>query len=350
MLSVADAPLAAGLNVGGVDTHGETHVAAVIDGIGRVLGTESFPAESGGYEALLAWMRSFGPVEQVGIEGTGSWGKGLARAACCAGLDVVEVTRPNRQRRRKYGKNDVVDAVAAAVAVLNGEADATAKTGDGPAERLRVVQNAREGAVKARTAARNELHAQVVTAPEEIRERLRSLSPTRAIRAAAETDVDFDPSSTSAVAWTVLRSIAQRILDLDAQITELDRHRRELLERYAPPRLRQRPGVGDWVTAQLLITAGDNPDRIRSEASFAALCGTSCVDASTGLTRRHRLNRGGDRQANRALYTIALTRMRVDPRTRAYVARRRAEGKSTKETIRCLKRYIAREVYPDLIA
>ena len=349
MSSVAEAPVVIECNVGGVDTHRDVHVAAVLDGVGRVLGTESFPADTGGYEALLGWLRSFGPIDRVGVEGTGSWGKGLARAASAAGLEVREVTRPNRQRRRRHGKTDVVDAVAAAVAVLNGEADAVAKTGDGPAERLRMIQNAREGAVKARTAALNQFHAQLVTSPDQLRAPLREMRRPRAIRAAADLDVTFDPASTTAVAASVLQRIAHRILALDAEIADLDQQRRALLDTFAPPSLRARPGVGDWVAAQLIITVGDNPDRVRSEASFAALCGASCVEASTGNTRRHRLNRGGDRQANRALYTIAMTRMRLDPRTRAYVAKRRSQGKNTKEIIRCLKRYLARELYPDLI-
>jgi transposase len=336
------------VNVAGVDTHKDTHVAAVLGPLGQVMGTSTFPSTARGHRQLLGWVRSFGPIDQIGVEGTGSWGKGLARVLAAGDLQVIEVTRPNRQLRRKHGKSDITDAIAAAVAVLNRTATAVAKTGDGPAESLRMVHNARESAVKARTAAINEFHAQVVTAPEPIRTKLRDLNITTAIRTAARYRVDDTALTTDSVARSTLRTVAQRIARLDAEIAQLEHQRKKLLDAHTPPSLRQRCGVGDFVAAQLLITAGDNPHRLHSEASLAALCGTSCVEASSGNTRRHRLNRGGDRQANRALHTVVITRMRHDPRTKAYVARRTTEGKSRKEIIRCLKRYIARELYTEL--
>ena len=343
MNSVAETP---GVNVGGVDTHKETHVAAVLGPLGQVMGTATFPSSPRGHRQLLSWVRSFGPIERIGVEGTGSWGKGLARVLVDE-LEVIEVTRPNRQLRRKHGKSDVTDAIAAAVAVLNGTATAVSKTGDGPAESLRMVHNARESAVKARTAAINEFHAQVVTAPEPIRTRLRDLPITTAIRTASRYRVDATTLTTTAIARSTLRVVGQRIERLDAEIAQLESQRKKL-HPHSAPSLRERCGVGDLVVAQLLITAGDNPHRLHSEASLAALCGTSCVEASSGNTRRHRLNRGGDRQANRALHTVVITRMRRDPRTQAYVARRTAEGKSRKEIIRCLERYVARELYNEL--
>ena len=335
-------------NVAGVDTHRDFHVAAVLDPLGRVLGTEQFPADTAGYEALLAWIRQFGLVGLVGVEGTGSWGKGLTRVLLDAGVEVVEVCRPNRQRRRRHGKTDVLDAIAAALAVLNGDGTATAKSGDGPSEQLRMIHNAREGAVKARTAAINEFHAQLVTAPHQLRDRFAQLSTPNAIETAASNEASFDPFCTTTIAASVLTSIARRIRALDHEIKTLEGHRRTLLDLHAPPALRQRCGVGDWVAAQLMISVGDNAERIHNEASLAALFGVSCVQASSGKHQRHRLNRGGDRQANRAIYTIALTRMRHDPRTRLYVEKRTKEGKTTKEIIRCLKRYITRELYHDL--
>jgi transposase len=337
-----------GPNVGGVDTHRDTHVAAVLDPVGRVLGSGTFPVTPEGYGELLDWVRSFGPVTRIGVEGTGSWGKGLARSLTSAGIEVIEVTRPNRQRRRRHGKTDTLDAVAAGVSVLNGDATATAKTGDGPAESLRLIHAARESAVKARTAALNEFHAHVITAPEEIRTALQGLSTTAARRAAAAHQPAPNPTTCTNITWSVLRGIAQRVEYLDTEIAQLDQQRKTILDTHAPSTLRQRCGIGDWVAAQLLITVGDNPHRIHSEASLAALCGVSPVQASSGNTQRHRLNRGGDRQANRALHTIAITRLRLDPRTQAYADKRTKEGKTRKEIIRCLKRYITRELHHEL--
>jgi transposase len=334
-------------NVAGVDTHRDTHVVAVLNGIGAVLGSNTFPATAQGYDQLLEWARSFGPLTRAGVEGTGSWGKGLARSLTRAGLEVIEVTRPNRQRRRRHGKTDVVDAVAAALSVLNGDATATAKTGEGPAECLRLIHTTRHSAVKARTAALNAFHAHIVTAPEEIRTVLGALPTPTALRHTAQSEPPT-ATTTTAVAWSVLRGLAQRVGHLDTEIAQLQQQRKTILDTHAPPALRDRCGVGDWVAAQLLITVGDNPDRVHTEAALAALCGASPVQASSGNTQRHRLNRGGDRQANRALHIIAITRMRLDPATKAYVDRRTKEGKTRKEIIRCLKRYIAREIHHDL--
>ncbi len=337
-----------GGNVVGVDTHRDFHVAAVLTAVGRVVAAELFPTDTAGCEGLLVWAEQFGPVDRIGVEGTGSWGKGLTQTLFEAGHTVVEVNRPNRQRRRRRGKTDVTDAIAAALAVISGEAAAEAKRPDGPSEQLRMIHNAREGAVKARTAAINEFHAQIVTAPRQLRDRFGPLRTTNAVRVAAVEQPASGSDPTTAIATVVLASIARRIQNLDTEIKALDQHRRHVLDSHAPAGLRQRCGVGDWVAAQLLITVGDNRGRIRNEAGLAALCGVSCVAASSGNHQRHRLNRGGDRQANRAIYTIALTRMRHDPRTRAYVDKRTKEGKTTKEIIRCLKRYIIRELYHDL--
>jgi transposase len=337
-----------GGNVAGVDTHRDFHVAAVVSAVGQVLATDQFRTDSAGCEDLRVWMERFGPVDRVGVEGTGSWGKGLTQSLLEAGHTVVEVNRPNRQRRRRHGKSDVTDAIAAALAVISGDATARAKSGQGPCEQLRMIHNAREGAVKARTAAINEFHAQIVTGPPQLRDCFGPLRTAEAVGLAARYQPGSGVADTVAVAAVVLASLAKRIQMLDTEIKALDQHRRRVLDAHAPIALRQRCGVGDWVAAQLLITVGDNRARIHSEASLAALCGVSCVSASSGKHQRHRLNRGGDRQANRAIYTIALTRMRHDPRTRAYVDKRTKEGKTTREIIRCLKRYIVRELYHDL--
>jgi transposase len=335
--------------IGGVDTHADVHVAGVADQAGRVLGTKEFPATAEGYRAALAWMRGHGDLVKVGVEGTGSYGAGLARYLATQGIDVAEVMRPNRQARRRRGKSDAADAIAAALAALNGEASGKPKSGDGAVESIRSLQVARRGAVKARTQAGNQLRDLIVTAPQALREKLAALPAPQRIKLAAR----FRPGDlTSPVeaAKAAMATVARRHQALTAEIAELDTALEELVEHAAPAGFGDRTGVGTRVAATLLITAGDNPDRLRTEASFAALCGASPVDASSGKQRRHRLNRGGDRQANSALWRIVFTRMATDPRTQAYVARRTSEGKTTREITRCLKRYVAREVYKALTA
>ena len=330
--------------IGGVDTHKDAHVASVMDGLGRTLGTASFPADAKGYDHLLAWMESHGPVEAVGVEGTGSYGAGLARRLAAGGTRVLEVNRPNRQARRRRGKTDTVDATAAARAALNGDADAEPKAGDGPVEAIRMLSVARRSAVKARTQATNQVHGLVVTAPEHLKDRLRGLRAAAIVDACARLRPDTAADAVDAAAKTALRTLARRHRALTAEIDALDADLLALCEQ-ANPALLGACGVGPDAAAALLVAAGDNPDRMRSEASFAALCGTSPVEASSGATVRHRLNRGGNRQANNALWRIAMIRMRIDDRTIEYAARRRAEGKTRREIIRCLKRYIARDVY-----
>jgi transposase len=333
---------------GGVDTHKDRHVAAVIDEVGRVLGSEAFAVTAPGYRALLAWMRSYGPVVKVGVEGTGSYGAGLARYLAGEGVTVTEVIRPNRQTRRRRGKSDPTDAEAAARAALNGEAAGTPKSHDGAVEAIRVLRVARRGAIQASTRAANQLRDLVVTAPDDLRARLIAL-PTvkRADTAARFRPGDLrDPTEATKAA---MRSIARRYHALQSEIAEIDAELAELVPAVAPAGFLDRQGVGTQVAAALLAAVGDNPGRVTSEASFAALCGVSPVDASSGKQVRHRLNRGGDRQANSALWRIVFTRMAHDPHTKAYVQRRTAEGKSQKEIVRCLKRYVAREVYKSLV-
>ncbi|MGH9177458.1 MAG: IS110 family transposase [Acidimicrobiales bacterium] len=333
---------------GGVDTHAELHVAAVIDEVGRVLGTESFEASTRGYGRLLAWMRSFGELADVGVEGTGSYGAGLDRYLSAQGVQVVEVVRPNRQKRRRRGKSDPLDAEEAARAALNGEASGASKAKTGAVESLRALRVARRGAVKARTQAANSITALVVSAPEDLRCRLAGLSTDKraALAARFRPGELTDPAEATKAA---LRSVARRYRQLDAEIAELDKAMEPLVVAAAPAAMLAKPGVGPRVATALLVTAGDNPERMRSEAGFAALCGASPVDASSGKQTRHRLNRGGDREANSALWRIVQTRMRFDPRTQDYVERRTKEGKTKAEIVRCLKRYVAREIYKTLV-
>lgn len=331
--------------VGGVDTHADTHHAAVVLMNGRRLADRQFPATAAGYADLLAWLRGFGRLHAVGVEGTGSYGAALSRHLADAKVKVFEVNRPDRRQRRAKGKSDSLDAYAAAEAVLADRAKAIPKSGNGVVESIRALHLVRAGAIKARTACINELHALLVNAPVEVREQLAARKGARLAEACARlrpaADALADPAHGVKAA---LRHLAGRYRALTTEIDAAETQLKDLIAN-AQPRLLTVFGVGVETAAQLLSTCGDNPDRLSSEASFAALCGACPIPASSGKTTRHRLNRGGDRQANRALYTIVLTRMCHDPRTRSYVERRTAEGLSKREIIRCLKRYVAREIY-----
>jgi transposase len=342
---MADQPLQVTL---GVDTHAQVHVAALLDHLGRLQGRLTIPATQAGSQQLLAWASQHGQLVRAGVEGTGTYGAGLTRHLAHAGVQVLEVDRPNRQRRRRRGKSDPTDAEAAARAVLAGEATATPKTRGGIVEAIRVLRVARSGAVKARTQAANQLRDLLVTAPEPLRAELYRLSTTKRVQrlVAQQPPGGADPASATRRA---LCHLARRHQALTAELTALNTDL-ATLTRQAAPRLLARYGVGVETAGQLLVTAGDNPDRLHSEAALAALCGASPVEASSGKTVRHRLNRGGDRQANNALWVIALTRLRDDPRTRSYAERRTKQGKTTKDILRCLKRYLARELLPLLKA
>jgi transposase len=329
---------------GGVDTHKDAHVAAAVDAAGRLLGTAEFSADAAGYRRCLGWLESHGPLARVGVEGTGSYGAGLARHLAAAGVEVVEVNRPNRQMRRRRGKTDTVDAEAAARAALCGQAAVTPKAADGPVEAIRMLQAARRSAVKARTQAANQICAVIVTAPDSVKHRLKALSTRQAVEVCAQMRPGAAADVTTAAARTALRALARRHQALTAEIDSLDAELTGLCEK-ANPALLQACGVGTEVASALLVAASDNPERMRSESAFAALCGANPIEASSGKTTRHRLNRSGNRQANNALWRIAITRLRADPRTIDYASRRQAEGKTRREIIRCLKRHIAREIY-----
>jgi transposase len=334
--------------VGGVDTHKDLHLAAAISATGRLLGTAAFPTTPQGYRRLLAWLRAFGHLVRVGIEGTGSYGAGLTRFLGAEGVTVVEVNRPNRQWRRRHGKSDPADAEAAARTALAGQEAGIPKSQDGAVEAIRVLRLARRSAIKARTQAANQLLAIVNTAPDELRRALSGRRLADLITTAQR--FRCQPASTPLMAAKVaLQVLAQRWSALDAEVHRLDAQLQTLVTTAAPALL-QLPGVGVETAGALLVAAGDNPDRLVSEGSFAALCGVTPVDASSGRQKRHRLNRGGNRDANRALWVVAMTRMSRDPRTRDYVARRTTQGLTKKEIIRCLKRYIAREIYRALLA
>jgi transposase len=333
--------------VGGVDTHKDIHVVAALDELGRLIAVASFPTTRHGYRRLLRWLQSHGEVVAVGVEGCGSWGAGLARYLIARDVHVVEVNRPNRQERRLRGKDDPIDAEAAARAVMAGKAKALPKSGEGPVEGLRQLRVARNGAIKARTAAANQLHALCDTAPDGVRSQLRGMSLRKKV-AVAERWRPRVGTSVEALSKRALVTVARRWRALDAEIAEIDALIKALLDEIAPA-LVARHGVGYETAGQLLVTAGDNPERLRHERSFAALCGTAPKKANSGKTKRHRLNRGGDRNANSALWAIVRTRMVSHPPTKAYVERRSTEGMTKIEIMRCLKRYVARELYPLIV-
>jgi transposase len=345
--------------IGGVDTHGHTHHGAAIDaGTGKLLGDQEFPATAKGYRLLLAWLRSFGAVLKVGIEGTGSYGAGLCRHLDAEAVTVIEVARPNRQQRRLHGKSDPLDAIAAARAVLAESATTVPKPRDGVVEAIRLIRTTRRSAVKARRAALAQIHGLLFGAPDELRAKLAGYDRAALITRCAKLRPDpaaslRDPAH---VAKAMLRRLARRIHALDAEIAEADSQLAGLIETSAPALLAVF-GVGTSAAGQLLTTAGENPHRLHSEAALARLCGVAPIPASSGNTTRHRLHRGGDRQANCAIHLIVINRLRWHAPTKAYLERRTAEGKTKKEIIRCLKRAVVRELYtalktdhPDLAA
>lgn len=330
---------------GGVDTHADTHYAAILDEQGRLLGTAEFPATGAGYRALLAWMRRAGQPVKVGVEGTGSYGAGLTRYLASQAVTVVEVNQVDRRTRRRRGKSDPIDAEAAARAVFAEAATAVPKDRSGMVEAIRVLRVARSGAVKARTAALNQIKDLITTGPEAVRAQFRGLGLPQQAKACARLQPDLrrlhDPVQATAAA---LLAVATRVAALTTEITQADKQLKALVAA-AAPRTTALLGISTEHAGQLLVTAGDNPQRLRSEAAFAALCAASPIPASSGKTSRHRLNPAGDRAANRALHMTAVVRMRWCPATRAYVHRRTKEGMSKRDIMRCLKRYIARAVY-----
>lgn len=331
--------------VGGVDTHKDTHTAAAIEVAGRLLGSRQFPANVAGYRALLAWLRSFGTLVLVGIEGTGVYGAGLARFLSEQAVAMVEVDRPDRKTRRWQGKSDPVDAEAAARTALAQVRTGVPKQRDGRVEALRSLRVARRSAIAQRADTQRQIKALLVTAPDALRAELRGLGNRQLIEVCAGLRPDRrragDPLTAVKVA---LRSLARRHQALSVEIADLDELLTPLVTAIDPD-LVALNGVGTEVAGQLLVTAGENVDRLHGDAAFAMLCGVAPIPASSGKTNRHRLNRGGDRQANSAIWRIVITRMATDQRTKDYVTRRTAEGLTKPEIIRCLKRYVAREVF-----
>lgn len=336
--------------VAGIDTHKDTHHVAVIDEFGRPVIDQEFSASAAGYGKVVDLFTHLGHVVKVGVEGTGSYGAGIARVLTREGFKVIEVMRTNRQARRRRGKSDPLDAHQAAMAVLSGAEDTTPKSGDGPVEAMRILLAERRSTIKAKTQIMNQVHSLLITTHDEIRVRYRHLTGMNLIKTLARTrpGTTMIPSPKH-IAKQSLKRLAQRYVVLDEQVQLIDAQLHELVQQ-ANPRLLQIFGVGPLGAATLLVAAGDNPQRLRSKAAFAAMVGVAPIPASSGQRTRHRLSRGGNRRANAAIHQIVMLRMRhKDPRTMTYFERRRAENLTDRDIIRCLKRYIANEVYAALM-
>jgi len=344
VMTIVEAPRAV---IGGVDTHLDVHVAAALDPIGGVLGVESFPTTARGYRGLLEWLQSFGAVERVGVEGTGAYGAGLARFLARAGIEVVEVDRPNRQARRQKGKSDPEDAVEAARGVLSGRSKGRPKTRTGKVEAIRVLLVAKRSAREGRLRAVHQMRQISYTAPEQLRSRLKGLSTEDLVAETAAMRPRRGADPVDYATKVALVSLGRRALELEEEAAHIDSQLAELVEDVGSGLLGVY-GIGIDTAATLLAVAGDNAERLHSEAAFARMCGVAPIEASSGRVVRHRLNRGGDREANQALWRIVMTRLSFDPRTRNYMDRRTKEGRSKREVIRILKRYVAREVYRHL--
>lgn len=326
----------------GVDTHKATHTAVALDRLGVQVGSIEIETTSSGYLQLLRFAQALGEPA-FALEGAGSYGAGLARVLVAAGLPVYEVERPCRRERRR-GKNDLLDAGHAAARLLNGQGLSGLRGGGQAREDLRLLLLERRSALRAHTATLNQLHAIVVTGPTELRERLKGLRGDKLVRRCLRLRSGNESDQTFV---SVLRRLARRAALLTAELDELAIELEQIVSLLAPELLNE-CGVGPVCAAQLVVSSGD-PNRMRSEASFAALAGTSPVEASSGPTRRHRLNRGGDRQLNSALHVIARTRSRCHPETHAYYQRLLERGKTRREALRCVKRTLARHLYRQLI-
>lgn len=347
---LANPPSPAGALVAGVDTHKDTHHVAILDHVGRPVADREFRADGRGYAQIIAFLREHGDVDRVGVEGTGSYGAGLSRALAAAGMSVVEVARQDRQARRRRGKSDPLDAHQAAIAVLAGTDTAIPKAGDGAVESMRILIGERRSAAKARAQVMNQIHALLITAPELVRHAFRALSGQRLVNTLAKTRPGTGGSSEpEVIARQTLKRLAVRHLTMQAEIDLIERQLVALV-RQVNPTLLSLSGVGTVTAATLLVAAGDNPERLATRATFAALSGVAPIPASSGQRTRHRLSRGGNRHANAALHRIVLLRMRHrEPRTMAYFERRRAEGLTDRDIMRCLKRHVANEVYAALL-
>jgi transposase len=326
----------------GVDTHRDAHTLVIVEArTGRAQEELSLAANRSGYRRALTLARAHAPRARVwAIEGTGSYGAGLSRFLTSRGEQVREIERPQRQERGERGKSDALDAARAARELVAGRAGSLPRGGR-QTQAVRALLVTREGTVRQCTQTLNELRALIVTAPSELREGLHALPESRLLATCASLRAGAERER--AAYALALRTLARRIRQLRAEARALEAEIDKRVHVLAPHLLAQ-AGVGP-ISAATILTSWSHQGRLRSEAAFARLSGAAPIPASSGQTIRHRLDRGGDRRLNRALHTILLTRRRQDPATRAYISRRLAEGKSEREAVRCLKRYLARSLY-----
>jgi transposase len=333
----------------GVDTHRDSHEVEIALPTGTPIATTRVSNDSAGFTALLGWIveHAPGPRLVVSIEGTRSYGVGLARAVAAAGLMVLECEQPQRKQRRGKGKSDPIDAHLAVLTALALDADRLpAPRADGDREALRILLGARRDLTTSKTAQTNQLRALLLGGDDADRQLARDALTDSTLARLARRRPPADASRQHGVRQAEIRRLAVALREAARQLAA-NRAQLQTIVQDLAPGLTGRPGIGPVSAAQVIVSFS-HPGRCRSDAAFAALAGTSPLQASSGRTARHRLNRGGDRALNRAIHTIALTRMRSCERTRAYVQRRTADGRSTREIRRCLKRYIARELYRTL--
>ncbi|HEY2641080.1 MAG TPA: IS110 family transposase [Streptosporangiaceae bacterium] len=333
----------------GVDTHMDTHTGAVCDARGRVLAQLQVAASTAGYAQLLSWAGlTAGPGAPLiwAVEGTRHYGLGLARYLAAAGQRVTEIDNTRHLTKRRAGKSDPIDAVRAARELLARPEPARMRC-DGDREALRLLMVDRDNAVQSCKTASTALSSVIVTAPDQLRSQLRHLTRLARARACAQLACPAGASRPDQVLYQTLTRLGDRVIALEEAAAQIEAQIAVIVDDMAPGLVAAEPGLGALCAAQILLS-WSHPGRIRSEAAFAMLSGTAPIPVSSGRTDRHRLNRHGDRQLNRALHIIAVTRMRSHPPTIAYVQRRRAEGKTDREIRRCIKRYLARHLYRTL--
>ena len=333
----------------GVDTHRDTHEVEIAYPSGTPIATITISNDSSGYAELLAWIsqRAPGPRVVVSIEGTRSYGAGLARAVTAAGLLVIECEQPHRTARRGKGKSDPIDAHLAVLTALGLDADRLpTPRADGDREALRILLGARQELTTTRTGQINRLRALLRGGEDTERQIARGALTEATLASLARRRAAREASREHAVRHAEIRRLALAVREATRALKANHTQLQAIVDELAPG-LTDQPGIGAVSAAQAIVSFS-HPGRCRNDAAFAALAGTSPLEASSGRTVRHRLNRGGDRALNRSIHTIALTRMRTCPTTRAYVARRTAEGKTSREIRRCLKRYVCRAVFREL--
>lgn len=334
--------------IAGVDTHKDRHVLCLLDGIGRKVFSASYPADKCGYVQLAEAIGNPSCCLVVGVEGTASFGAGLSTHLISMGYPVVEVLRPKRDKRRKgKGKNDEIDAEIAARNAASENGTSVPKSRDGWVEGVRTLMIARDLEIQTSTKVMNAVKSLLVTAPESFRAKYREYNGSCLMERLSRGRTGSGDVSSGALT-TALKSLARTWLELERRSLDLRKLVEGLLLENAPALL-EVPGCGAINAADLAIAAGDNPERLGLQSAFAALCGASPIEALSGKVTRHRLNRGKNRSANRALHMIVVNRMRHDERTVAYIKRRTSENKTKREAMRCLKRYVAREIYSVLL-